>query len=568
MRYPFIVPSLIVLAAVQLAAQQPVPLSPPFELPSGVQMRRDVVYRVRGADTMRVDLFLPSGPERHPAVVYVGDPGGPELRTHLWRQAAFLATRGFAGAAVDYRRQPTGEPRLPEAVQDVMGAVTWLRQHAPEVGIDPSRIGLVGAAEGGLVAALAATASFPPGGGPDGYSRKVQGMVLFSPLLDVRDTTLAPLERQRIEAAVGRSRAEDPGHWNTLSPLYYTERPEMRHVGPTLPPSLFLHGAADTIVPPAQSTAMVEGMRHHGYAAEVMIVDGAGHGFYDRQPGFARTLEALDAFFTRTLADSVTDRRWDDSHPSWSPDGSRIAFVSDAGGRYSLWTMRADGTDLHDLGVSASYPSWSPDGRRIAYADGSDRLRMVNADGTGEEYVTQDSTEAVGEVSWSPDGARIAFLSWLDGQVYVVRLIDRIVARVQIPSPWNSCPAWTPDGSRVILNSERDGQADLFLTSVDGSNPVRITDTPVHEFCPRVSPDGRLVAFQRRLASDHTHIDLMTVGIDGSSPRNLTDHLSNDRYPTWSPDGRWIAFNSTRDGNSDIYVIRADGSGLRRLTHR
>jgi Tol biopolymer transport system component len=145
---------------------------------------------------------------------------------------------------------------------------------------------------------------------------------------------------------------------------------------------------------------------------------------------------------------------------------------------------------------------------------------------------------------------------------------DGHVRRLTDTPGGNACSSWFPDGSRIAFHSGRDGQAELYVMALDGTFLERLTDTPAHEFCPSVSPDGRRIVFQRRASELHEHIDLFAIELDSRTKVNLTNHAANDRYASWSPDGRWIAFASTRGGNSDIYVISADGTELQRLTSR
>lgn len=128
----------------------------------------------------------------------------------------------------------------------------------------------------------------------------------------------------------------------------------------------------------------------------------------------------------------LTNSPLDDITPAWSPDGARIAFVSSRSGRFELYTMRPDGSDVRRLtaesglaGTGALYPAWSPDGRRIAYASsrtGDQEIYVVGADGANEVRLTT-SPARDNEPAWSPDGTRLLFWSTRDGglpQLYVM----------------------------------------------------------------------------------------------------------------------------------------------------
>lgn len=120
---------------------------------------------------------------------------------------------------------------------------------------------------------------------------------------------------------------------------------------------------------------------------------------------------------------------------------------------------------------------------------------------------------------------------------------------------FGSQPAWSPDGSRLAFVRKRAGNADLWVADGDGSRPTQLTRTPADEENPSWSPDGRRIAFSR----DGWIYVLRADGLGEMQ-------VARGREPDWSPDGEQIVFESDRDGDSDVYVVRAAGGGLRRLT--
>jgi TolB protein len=136
---------------------------------------------------------------------------------------------------------------------------------------------------------------------------------------------------------------------------------------------------------------------------------------------------------------------------------------------------------------------------------------------------------------------------------------------------------WSPDGQSIVFTSERSGSADLYRIHPDGSGLERLTDSQAYDDQAAFSPDGKRVAFVSTRVDGTA--DLFTMDVATHKARPLTSGPGGDFRPSWSPDGRSIAFSSDRSSSfpfahgrwerlhvADVYVVRPDGSGLRRLT--
>ena len=151
------------------------------------------------------------------------------------------------------------------------------------------------------------------------------------------------------------------------------------------------------------------------------------------------------------------------------------------------------------------------------------------------------------------------------------------------PSVRDSNPSISPDGQWVVFTSRRDGSPDIYRVRPDGARLERLTDDPAFDDQAVISPDGNSLAF---VSSRSGQADIWLLDVRTRRLRNLTDSAGGDYRPAWSPDGRWIAFTSDRDSegaraatsikpgrsfaplqSTSLYVIRADGSGLRRVTN-
>jgi Tol biopolymer transport system component len=268
------------------------------------------------------------------------------------------------------------------------------------------------------------------------------------------------------------------------------------------------------------------------------------------------------------------------SCPSWSPDGTRIAFVS---GRFditfSLYTINADGSGqtnlLKNAGVSAfanDCPAWSPDGSRIAFegqTEGDDNLSdvfVINSDGSGLARLT-DAVHRDSSPAWSPDGTRIVFLAERDEnfEVYVMNADGSGQTNLTNSPDQEAGPVWSPDGGRiayVVWNSANEG---IYAMNADGSGKTNLIEGEDIYTPPDAidwSPDGRRIAFVGGL--EHA---LYVVNADGSGLREITSGLApRDARPAWSPGGTHIAYVGIDNGINEIYVIGVDGIGLARLT--
>jgi TolB protein len=128
---------------------------------------------------------------------------------------------------------------------------------------------------------------------------------------------------------------------------------------------------------------------------------------------------------------------------------------------------------------------------------------------------------------------------------------------------------------QIAFISTRDGNREVYSMNVDGTCQTNLTNNPAHDGyqwfydhkSPAWSPDGAKIAFYSERDGNG---EIYVMNADGTGPTNLTDHPASDRSPIWSPDGSKIAFLSTRDtinGNLNIYSMKADGTGLTKLTH-
>lgn len=138
-------------------------------------------------------------------------------------------------------------------------------------------------------------------------------------------------------------------------------------------------------------------------------------------------------------------------------------------------------------------------------------------------------------------------------------------------------PVWAPDGSSIVFTSDRAGSADLYRVKPDGSGLERLTTDPAYDDQAAFSPDVKQLVFVSTRRGGRSV--LWTMDLSTRSAKALTSGSAGDFRPSWSPDGKWIAFSSVRNNAmpfshgrwerlqiADIYIIRPDGSGLKKIT--
>lgn len=294
---------------------------------------------------------------------------------------------------------------------------------------------------------------------------------------------------------------------------------------PTLPPT-----SAPTVAP----TSASEALSLSGHLAFTSDRDGSAE-IYD--------LDLASGAVTR-----LTDNEAYDWSPAWSPDGGTLAFASDREGRWDIYLLPAGGGDpvrltdheKHDWGAAWSpAPEGDTDGQSIAFAserDGKAEVYVMAADGSGQTNLTNNPA-----ADWAP--------------------------------------AWSPalleggtNGQAIVFVSTRDGQADLYWMRPDGSGVTRLTTSAADDWRPAWSPDGQSLAFMSMRDGNWEIYVMPAPGPNGEShesqAKRLTSDPANDYDPSWvsAPGGPYLAFSSDRGGDFDIYVMRADGSGVTNVT--
>ena len=317
-----------------------------------------------------------------------------------------------------------------------------------------------------------------------------------------------------------------------------------------------------------------------------------------------------------------------DSHPVFSPDGTAIAFPSDRDNESSdVYLMNADGSGVRRLtdwptNESVGPGGWSPDGTKIAFTadrDGSDDIFVISAEIFHPHLILADENTNLHFPSYSPDGRQIAYQAEIEDKRVELRVFDveNRQSRVLLKTDNTEIsPVFSPDGTRIAIQIRIESNAEICLIKTDGSGLTNLTQNAARDLSPAFSPDGTQIAFSSNRDGNYGIYNLYVMNSDGGnqhriysnkggmslspawSPdgkeiafandkedgrignfeifkidleapgaeKRLTFRRRADGYPAFSPDGKQIVFSSNTDGNAEIYIMNADGTGHLRIT--
>ena len=255
----------------------------------------------------------------------------------------------------------------------------------------------------------------------------------------------------------------------------------------------------------------------------------------------------------------------------YAAERPKIAFSSTRDGNSEIYVMDSDGRNqvrLTDDPANDLDPSWSPDGERIAFVSnrerGQEQIYVMDSDGGNPMRLTNDSTHQ--EPAWSPNGDKIAYVRNRGGRQIWIMDADGGNQTQLTEVGKNRNPAWSPDGGRIAFRSLKNGAAGLFVMEKNGSNPKRLAPDRNITSNPAWSPDGQRIAYDESLGFWPSSIYVVESD-GGGQPESLTDNLTNKWGPTWSPDGDMIAYvQEVPNNRTTIHLMTAEGKYLKQLS--
>ena len=226
--------------------------------------------------------------------------------------------------------------------------------------------------------------------------------------------------------------------------------------------------------------------------------------------------------------------------------------------------MNADGTGAKKILDRASHGFFSPDGTKVAYYHWTDGIYVANVDGTNPKKIIGDTFTGgdYGSGIWSRDGQFIFFSAQPAGKGNIV--VDRASAtdgagRTSVVT--GESASLSPDGTQIVFHTCRGSECGIFKSSSNpGSEAVKVVTDDGG--LPAWSPIDNRIVYQKDVDGQK---QLFIVNADGSGKKQLTQGPNMHVSPVWSPDGNYIFYRSPEGGDWGIWVMGADGTGARKL---
>ena len=247
---------------------------------------------------------------------------------------------------------------------------------------------------------------------------------------------------------------------------------------------------------------------------------------------------------------------------------TRIAYVTKAGQRYSLWVADADGENAQSALSSPEpiiSPAWSPNGGQLAYVSFESRKPVIYAHdvASGKRRLLANFRGSNSAPAWAPDGRTLAVTLSRDGgsQLYTMDANGGEPRRLSQSVSIDTEPAFAPDGRSLYFVSDRGGSPQIYRMPPGGGNAERVTFNGTYNISPSVSPDGRWLAYISRIGGA---FKLHVMDLSSGTATAITDTTA-DESPSFSPNSRLVIYATQMQGREALMTSTLDGRIKARL---
>ncbi|MFH1044645.1 MAG: Tol-Pal system beta propeller repeat protein TolB [Pseudomonadota bacterium] len=275
--------------------------------------------------------------------------------------------------------------------------------------------------------------------------------------------------------------------------------------------------------------------------------------------GVAFTLSAQQARATaHRIADAVYEKLTGDR----GVFSTRIAYVVKQGSRYELQIADADGVGAQTALASREpiiSAAWSPDGTRLAYVSFENKKPVVYVHSlvSGKRHAVANFKGSNSAPAWSSDGKQLAVVLSKDGgsQIYLIGADGSNVRRLTNSGSIDTEPFFAPDGQSIYFTSDRGGSPQIYRMSASGGEVARVTFDGSYNVSPRVSGDGRTLAY---IARDGGRFQLKSLDLASRQGQVLTDG-QHDESPSFAPNGKMILYATQTNNRGSLAAVSSDG---------
>jgi len=247
---------------------------------------------------------------------------------------------------------------------------------------------------------------------------------------------------------------------------------------------------------------------------------------------------------------------------------TRITYVNKENGRYSLQVADADGFNAQTVVSSKEpliSPSWSPDGTKLAYVSFEKKKPVIFVQSlvSGQRIVLANFKGNNSAPTWSPDGTKLAIVLTYsaNSQIYVINADGTGLQQISFSNGIDTEPEWSPDGASIYFTSNRGGGPQIYRMPASGGDAKRVTFEGAYNVSPHLSTDGKLMTFIKQTPAG---FKVAVQDLATGQVQTLSD-TTQDESPSFAPNGRMILYATSIGGKGSLAAVSVDGRVKQRL---